>query len=199
MKKSISISTRSSKATLLTQTIKPNRFIWHVKLNDKSSDLSIAVNGLICKENYAVFAHNGLKSFGDMYPYILDVFDFTFASMQFEAFDFINYSYWRIDTSALDFTWYIDPFMRSDHKVYCTSNASFRNFICTPNTIPPHALQLFVFDLEKYSNEQPFISYGNGVASVRPRRTDFDSLVVEKKVINDFKDWKIKNAQAKVA
>jgi hypothetical protein len=187
----LSIITLGKKPSL-TQTIRPSRFVWHVSA--PYNDLSIAAYGLECPENNAVFAHNNLKSFDDMYPYFLDFWDIDFREISIDGIQFCQYSYWRIDTSKLNINWYVDPEMEGDCSISCI-NSNPRNFICTPNSIPTYALELFEFDYSLYKNRPPFLTRGDGIVSASPRRTDFDCLVPEKEGVNEYKDWRLRNAQ----
>ena len=172
----------------LEQTpVKTNRFLWHIKYRDYQSDLGIAANGLLRPEEYAVFAHNNAVYFDITYPYFVDL-ELEMNTMG-PFYDFSNYSFWRIDTLLTNVDWYTDPNMVEDSEIV---GSKPHNYVCTLNAIPNHALKLFKYDRERYLTQRPFITRGDGVASVRPYRNDFDSLVPDVK-INDYIKWRSKN------
>jgi hypothetical protein len=156
---------------LLGKEVKPERFLWHVTWEYHSSDLSIAQIGLLKPKDYAVFAHNGLTDFNDMYPYFMDCWDFDNRLVNTELSPFFNYSFWRIDTKIAKVPWYIDP--------YCASEPFIEHplhYLCTPNPIPKEALKLFKFDLNCYLKRTPYVHYSNGAAHISPIYSDFDTL-----------------------
>ena len=75
--------------------------------------------------------------------------------------------------------WFIDPNMFDDvQSESCKSEGfNYKNYVCSLNSIPSHALKLFKYDRDRYAYELPFITRGDGVVSVRPYKNDFDSLV----------------------
>lgn len=181
----------------INQVIKPARFVWHVKYNNKISDLNIANNGLLCPKNSGVYAHNKLRHFSDMYPWFIDTYDYIGTHWSIKGQEFLMFSFWRIDTSKLDLTWFVDPAMINDVYVYCDTRVTkANNFIFTPNPIPNYALKLFTVDLDRYLSEKSFIKYHQGTASVSPYRNDFDSLLPEYP-INNYIDWIIGNKENK--
>lgn len=156
---------------MLGKEVKPDRFLWHVTWGHTSSDLSIAQIGLRKPKDYAVFAHNQLTDFNDMYPYFMDCWDFDNRLVRTEYSPFYNYSFWRIDTKIAKVPWYIDP--------YCASEPFIDqplHYLCTPNPIPKEALKLFKFDLKCYVERTPYIHYSNGAAHISPIFSDFDTL-----------------------
>jgi hypothetical protein len=162
-----------------------SRYVWHIKPCDPSSALSIAEQGLIGKKENLVFAHNNLRLLEDSYPYFIDCYDFMmYRDIKPKEF-FSVYEYWRIDTSLLDFDWFIDPYMVEDISVYCSRFASVENFICTPNNIPPHALKLFNFVYSRYLDRPTRVQYFEGAVCASPCRNDFDTLVYNHQ-INGF-------------
>jgi hypothetical protein len=177
----------------LDQTpIKTSRYLWHITYDFHERNLSIAANGLVCPDNYAVFAHSNLYKFKYTFPYFLDIDDIFFgADDLMKGYEFSLYSFWRIDTRLANVAWFQDPNMLEDAIGF--SKPSY--YVCTNNNIPNKALKLFKFDLSRYSSQRPFITSGDGVASVRPYRNDFDSLVSDRS-INDYIDWRVKNIQA---
>jgi hypothetical protein len=178
----------------LDQTpISTGRYLWHITYDSNYSNLSIAANGLVCPKNYAVFAHSNLYKFEYTYPYFLDTWDIFFGGNHpMKGYEFSMYSFWRIDTLVAKVKWFQDPNMLEDAVGF--SKPTY--YVCTNNNIPNKALKLFKFDLSRYSSQRTFITRGNGVASVRPYRNDFDSLVPDKS-INEYIDWRIKNIQTK--
>jgi hypothetical protein len=172
---------RLSKKPVIT-----NRYLWHLKYNVHQSDLSVAANGLICSENYAVFAHNCLNDFELLYPYLYDQNRFN---MSLE-----DYSFWRIDTHLLDNNeWFVDPNMKVELR-FRNYRAKPINYLCTLNNIPNTALKLFNFNRNRYESKNVFVNINEGVANVYPYRNDYDSLVPNHE-INKYIEWRIKNIQ----
>jgi len=50
-----------------------------------------------------------------------------------EGFRFVEYDYWRIDTSMIANTWHNDP-LESDLQLMGSSKKNF--YICTPENVP---------------------------------------------------------------
>ena len=173
---------------LSKKPVTTNRYLWHLKYNYHKSDLSLAANGLICSENYAVFAHNCLYDFELLYPYLYD------KNNYYHNFKLENYSFWRIDTHLLDNNeWFVDPNMKGELR-YNSYRAKPTNYICTLNNIPNTALKLFNFNRNRYESKNVFLNINNGVANVYPYRNDYDSLVPNQK-INKYIEWRIKNVR----
>jgi hypothetical protein len=165
--------------------VKTARFLWHIYEKDRAKDLSIAVYGLICPPNYAVFAHNHCCSLFDTYPFMMDAL--MECLMGGELPKFSQYTFWRIDTQKLNFDWYFDPNLypsqpRDPHKI---------DYVCTPNHIPNSALKLFKFN-EKRFQETGFIREVNDVFSYTPYHSDFDVLIPDHKM-NSFIEWRNAN------
>lgn len=177
----------------LDQTpLKTSRYLWHITYDFHERNLSIAAHGLVCPNNYAVFAHSNLYKFEYTYPYFLDTWDIFFnGNYPMKGYEFSMYSYWRIDTRLAGVQWFQDPNMLRDD--ICMTKPS--HYVCTNNNIPSKALKLFKFDLSRYLSQRPFITRVDGVASIRPYRNDFDSLVADRS-INDYIDWRVLNIQA---
>jgi hypothetical protein len=194
-------SSFSSKVSPLTENflarldqtpIKTSRYLWHITYDFHERNLSIAAHGLVCPNNYAVFAHSNLYKFEYTYPYFMDIWDIFFdGNYPMKGYEFSMYSFWRIDTHLANITWFQDPNMAEDAIGF--SKPTY--YVCTNNDIPNKALKLFKFDLSRYSSQRPFITRGDGVASVRPYRNDFDSLVPDRS-INEYIDWRVQNVQA---
>jgi hypothetical protein len=158
-------------AKLLGKEVKPERFLWHVKWAYRTSDLNIAQRGLLKPKDYAVFAHNGLTDFNDMYPYFMDCWELDWDQIKIKGSQFNYYSFWRIDTKIAKVPWYIDP--------YCATEPFVEqplHYLCTPNPIPKEALKLFRFDLNCYLKRTPYVHYSNGAAHISPIYSDFDTL-----------------------
>ena len=168
--------------------VQTSRYLWHIKYDSYNSDLKIAANGLLCPKNYAVFAHTHNFGFNDMYPYFMDFWDFDIQVLDLEC-QFSAYSFWRIDTNLANVDWFIDPNMKEDSELL---GYNYKNYVCTLNSIPNYALKLFKYDRDRYVTKRPFITRGNGVASVRPYRNDIDSLVPDVEM-NNYIQWRNQN------
>ncbi|MFN5890975.1 MAG: hypothetical protein ACK448_11320 [Bacteroidota bacterium] len=156
---------------LLGKEVRTTRFLWHVKRSCNSSDLSIACNGLRKPNDYAVFAHNRLPEFENMYPYFMDRWELDWDKLEIHGCQFECYSYWRIDTKIASVPWYIDP--------YCATQPGIDppiHYLCTPNAIPREALKLFTFDLNCFLKRTPYIRYSEGAVHIAPICDDFDTL-----------------------
>jgi hypothetical protein len=173
----------------LEQTpVKTNRFLWHIKYGSYQSDLRIAAHGLIRPENYAVFAHNNVFSFNITYPYFMDLWELDVQTIR-SSRQFSAYSFWRIDTFLANVDWFTDPNMKEDSGIF---GFDFKNYVCAIKDIPNYALKLFKFDRDRYVTKRLFVTSSNGVASVRPYKNDFDSLVPDVKM-NEYIKWRNEN------
>jgi hypothetical protein len=152
--------------------VKTSRYVWHITHNSYSLNWQIAVEGLFCPRNYAVFAHNNIDHFAGTFPYFLD-WDLFEREDRISSAHFRNYSFWRIDTRLADLVWYADPNMVQDTKALCLGENSF---VCALQSVPNYALKLFQHDPNRFVNRNSVISKGDGVTSVRGIGTDFDSL-----------------------
>ncbi len=188
MSKSTSILTDNFIGRLEQKPVQTSRYLWHIKHNHYDSDLRIAAYGLLCPENYAVFAHSNVFTFNHTYPYFMDFWDFEIQSLDLYS-QFSAYSFWRIDTRLAKVDWFIDPNMIDDAKL---EGFNYQNYVCALHNIPNYALKLFKYDRDRYVTKRPFITRGEGVASVRPYKNDFDSLVPDAK-INYYIQWRNKN------
>lgn len=166
----------------LRNPIITRRYLWHVKPKEYPSDLRIARQGLLCPEGDAVYAHNGLRSFYTMYPYFVDMFDMWDLPMA--GAQFLQYSYWRIDTHAMDNKWFVDPFM----KRFVPFGANRRNYLCSPAPVPSKALRLYYFDLDIYLKEAVRMNFSDGVANVYGVLGDFDRLQEDVRM-TDYIKW----------
>jgi hypothetical protein len=188
MSKSTNILTDNFIGRLEQKPVRTSRYLWHIKYDRYYSDLQIAAYGLLCPENYAVFAHSNVFSFMQTYPYFLDFWDFEIQTIDL-CCQFSAYSFWRIDTRLANVDWFIDPNMVDETHI---DGFNCKNYVCSLNNIPNYALKLFKYDRDRYVTKRPFITRGNGVVSVRPYRNDFDSLVPDDKM-NDYIQWRNKN------
>jgi hypothetical protein len=188
MSKSTNILTDNFIGRLEQKPVRTSRYLWHIKFDRYYSDLQIAAYGLLCPENYAVFAHSNVFSFMQTYPYFLDFWDFEIQTIDL-CCQFSAYSFWRIDTRLANVDWFIDPNMVDETHI---DGFNCKNYVCSLNNIPNYALKLFKYDRDRYVTKRPFITRGNGVVSVRPYRNDFDSLVPDDKM-NDYIQWRNKN------
>jgi hypothetical protein len=166
----------------LETPINPQRFVWHVSYRslekgflatqgDFSMRKKIRKEGLIYREDWAVFAHNGLVKPEYIYPFCIDHFSFG-ETVNRVMKTMTNYDFWRIDTFELKNEWYVDPLMNCDiEKRYTKMNKHW--FICTRQNIPPSALKLFTFkDAQIEEMGKIKVTEYDGAASV------------------NFKDWK---------
>ena len=188
MYKSTSILTDNFIGRLEQKPVKTSRYLWHITYDYDDRDLTIAAYGLLCPENYAVFAHSNIFSFMQTYPYFLDFWDFEIQTIKL-CCQFSAYSFWRIDTRLANVDWFIDPNMVGDAK---SEGFNYKNYVCSLNSIPNYALKLFKYDRDRFAYKRPFITRGDGVASIRPYRNDFDSLVPDAKM-NNYIQWRNKN------
>ena len=178
---------------LKQKPVKTSRYLWHIKYEHYDTDLQIAAFGLKCPKKYAVFAHSNIFNFNYTYPYFLDSWDFEIQTIDF-ACQYSIYSFWRIDTHLANVDWFIDPNMFDDvQSESCKSEGfNYKNYVCSLNSIPNYALKLFKYDRDRFAYKRPFITRGDGVASIRPYRNDFDSLVPDTKM-NNYIQWRNKN------
>lgn len=109
----------------------------------------------------------------DYYPII---FDIDWYDTSYKLNDILAlYSFWRIDTSKLNFDWFVDPIMESDLDILNTDEEFLKpeNFLCTKNIIPNSVLKLFKFkevvnDNCRYSiNDLKYDSYFNNFILVK--------------------------------
>jgi hypothetical protein len=193
MIKSTSILTDNFIGRLEQKPVQTSRYLWHITRDYYYRDLTIAAYGLLCPENYAVFAHSNIFNFSYTYPYFMDSWDFELIELEHSC-QFSAYSFWRIDTRLANVDWFIDPNMFDDvQSESCKSEGfNYKNYVCSLNNIPNYALKLFKYDRDRYAYKRPFITRGDGVVSVRPYKNDFDSLVPDIK-INKYIQWRNKN------
>lgn len=193
MYKSTSILTDNFIGRLQQKPVKTRRYLWHIKYEHYDNDLQIAAFGLKCPKKYAVFAHSNIFNFKHTYPYFLDCWHFELDTIDF-ACQYSIYSFWRIDTHLANVDWFIDPNMFDDaQSESCKSEGfNYKNYVCSLSSIPSHALKLFKYDRDRYVSKRPFITRGDGVASIRPYRKDFDSLVPDAKM-NNYIQWRNQN------
>ncbi len=188
MSKSTSILSDNFISRLEQMPVQTSRYLWHIKYNHYNSDLRIAAHGLIRPDNYAVFAHNNIFNFDLMYPYFMDIWEFETQTLE-RCSQFSTYSFWRIDTRLANVDWYIDPNMFEDSK---SGGFNYKNYVCALHNIPNYALKLFKYDRDRFVSKRPFITRNEGVASIRPYRNDFDSLIPDVN-INNYIKWRSQN------
>jgi hypothetical protein len=78
-----------------------------------------------------VYAHQSIDDFCSLHPIYMDYHGNNFRTR--------DVALWRIDTYAMPFPWYTDPYFDKDEKWI------FGNSFRTPNNIPINALKLFKF------------------------------------------------------
>lgn len=188
MSKSTSVLTDNFIGRLEQKPVRTSRYLWHITYEHHYRDLQIAAYGLLCPENYAVFAHSNVFSFNGTYPYFMDFWDFEIQILDL-CCQFSAYSFWRIDTHLANIDWFVDPNMMDETQI---DGFNCKNYVCSLNNIPNYALKLFKYDRDRYVSKRPFITRGEGVASVRPYRNDFDSLVPDVE-INNYIQWRRQN------
>jgi hypothetical protein len=132
---------------------KPRRFIYHLTKGDCPGNeteenyykrLNVVFNGLLGNDNgiSGVWANNQIEDLFLLYPFILDGIGLSDRDyIEFaECFDV-----WRIDTYAINSTWYLDPnFSITHHEL-------IENWVFTERSIPSCALKLFKFDFSETS------------------------------------------------
>lgn len=170
----------------LEKVLTPQRYVWHTTYRSLKRTFTaipgdftlrekIRKEGLIYKEAWAVFAHNGLVKPEYIFPFCIDHFSFG-DSVKKVMNTMTSYDFWRIDTLRLNGEWYVDPLMSSDiEKRYPKMNKHW--FICTKQNIPPTALKLFTFkeeDLDEIGKLK--LNHYDGVTSVNFKKWT-DNLV----------------------
>lgn len=168
--------------------VQTSRYLWHITYEHYDRDLEIAAYGLLCPENYAVFAHSNVFSFNKTYPYFMDVWEFDIEEIEHSC-QFSAYSFWRIDTRLANVDWFVDPNMMDETHI---EGFNCKNYVCSLNNIPNYSLKLFKYNRDRYVSKRPIITRREGVASVRPYRNDFDSLVPDIE-INNYIQWPSQN------
>jgi len=134
---------------------RPNRYLYHVSyggtlnVNEENvlyKRLSIATEGICGKEKGlgGVWANNQIQSVNRLWPICFD----SYGLDNYEYLRFIyEFDVWRIDTSLISNTWYLDPNLINDasaHGVYAA------DYLYCENTIHPSALKLFTFDVRDF-------------------------------------------------
>jgi hypothetical protein len=160
----------------LEKVLTPQRYVWHTSYRDlkrshrpPDSDFGlrekIRREGLICRENWAVFANNGLIKPEFIFPFCIDHFSFC-DTVQVVMNTMTRYDFWRIDTEVYKGEWFVDPLMTCDiEKRYQRMNKHW--FVCTLGNIPPSALKLFTFEntaIEEIGKYK--VNYTHGAANV---------------------------------
>lgn len=151
---------KTGKKWNLETEIKPERYVWHVshrdigrherpELNNFELREKIREEGLICRDDWAVFANNGLGKAQDLFPFCLDFYrPFRTPLPSVMKSRMTIHDYWRIDTHAFRGKWFIDPVMSNDIDDINKNSERLKktSFICTREHIPSWALKLYTFD-----------------------------------------------------
>lgn len=167
-----------------------NRYLWHIRDSIYQDDYQIALEGLTCSKNFAVFAHNNIQSFEHTYPLYIDKKRFWEIDNIFQILE--KYSFWRIDTRLANTIWYKDPNMEGDIDYFNLSKVK-NAYVCSFNDIPSTALKLYRFNTLHYLNKKKIkILYSNGVGSIINNSNDFETLL-PCQLINKYLSWKQKN------
>lgn len=109
----------------------------------------------------------------DFYPIIFDDdwYDTTYKLNDLLAL----YSFSRVDTSKLNFDWFVDPIMESDLEILNSEEEFLKPeiFLCTKNIIPNSLMKLFKFkEVANYNcrhsiNDLKYDSYFNNFILVK--------------------------------
>ena len=191
MKKYESSLTRDFRNRVVKSPVVTNRFLWHIRDAHEMDDYLIAQEGLTCYGNFAVFAHNNIKSFDHTYPLFLDRNIFWDSDNVFPLLE--KYSFWRIDTHLAKTIWYEDPNMEPDIDIYNLSKTK-NSYVCSFNPIPNTALKLFKFNTYYYLKRKKYkVLHTNDVCSIVHHSNDFEALLPCPSV-NRFLSWKLSTA-----
>ena len=164
-----------------------NRYLWHIGNMHDDTNYKIAAEGLTCYLNFAVFAHNNITCFDHTYPVFIDR-NIFWEGPVFPLLE--SYSFWRIDTQVAQVDWFEDPNMQEEISVYGLSTKK-ASYVCSFDTIPNTALQLFYFDTKTYFKKKTFkIAQSIGVTSIVHSVNDFATLLPVTH-INNYLAWKI--------
>ena len=130
---------------------RPDRYIYHLScrgykdLDEESifyKRLSFALEGIcgIEKGLGGVWANNQMKRVNQLWPICYD----SWGLSEWEYLDFIrNFDVWRIDTSVISNTWYLDP-----NLIYgAERSGDASDYLYCENTVHPSALKLFTFSI----------------------------------------------------
>jgi len=143
--------------------IKPERFVYHLTFGGELSGMSedallysrmnYALEGIWGKDNGSagVWANNQMKDIDRLWPMPIDSWDFCFGNLGewWHLKMYYCYDVWRIDTTLFDAEWYVDPVMtKSEAAAY---GLFPDDYVYTENSVPPHALKVFTFDMRDYS------------------------------------------------
>ncbi len=113
-----------------------NRYVWHI--SRKENRKTILELGIVARHPEGGVWANNAERIDHFYPWIIDGTDFV---------DYTEMDFWQIDTWKINHTWRVDPFM---HCIDGTPS-SRRNYICTKNNIPKHAITLYNFEYSFYT------------------------------------------------
>lgn len=133
--------------------MRPGKYVYHLTPShpiEKEYDvyyykrLSIVLEGLHGSDKglRGVWANNQLENIFRLYPMTID-------AIGMDNIDLLHWIYshdvWRIDTTAFNATWYIDP------NFMLTEGEYIREYVFTESSVPPHALKLYRFNLDEYN------------------------------------------------
>jgi len=132
---------------------KPQRYVYHIDYGGRRSKndaeyykykrLNIALRGLYGKDQgtQGVWANNQMENIFQLYPINIDGFGMSVN----EILEWVlSFDVWRIDTCAFNVQWYIDPnHMLTDYDMK-------EKWVFTENSVPPHALKLYHFNINEY-------------------------------------------------
>jgi hypothetical protein len=133
--------------------IKPRRYVYHLTCSENREFILLEGLKANSKNGYyrnAVFAHNTNKLTDCWYPYVLDQYEIMFGVikepaklMNFGSWieqDFITMKYdiWRIDTYALNRTWFIDNLAMNNFM----NGVNYPYYIMSYGDIPTSAIKL---------------------------------------------------------
>lgn len=146
---------------------RPDRYLYHLNyvgnVNQSDEDiflkrLSFVFDGICGKDRGlgGVWANNQINNINTLWPICFD----SWGLVNNEYLKFIyEFDVWRIDTSLISNTWYLDPNLINDANVYGVHAA---DYLYCENTIHPSALKLFTFvvrDICFFSYEKPKINF----------------------------------------
>ena len=169
----------------------PQKYVWH--LSPRRNRKSIMKKGLISSlsEHNCVFANNQSVNIDLFYPFCVNIY---YDRINEE--DYLEYDYWRIDTSKIQATWYIDPNLSNGPREYMGKN---ENFIVTETSIPPNALKLYRIDpqfLRTYKIYRVWTELEDGVIEIwcywSKDKMDLSGNVIEVEEIEKFDICRIK-------
>ena len=125
------------------EKLKPLPFVWHV--SNRNNRASIFQNGLVRPTDHAVFANNVYPTVDEIMgfdPIFIDIIDESdsindLMYSSWDEFVEVKYDFWRIDTTAFEADWRINPKTQSVKS------------ICIMQSIPSKFIQLFKYKSAK--------------------------------------------------